>query len=135
MKRSVRFSLRARRLCGALLAAGLLTTAQAGTAVAAAKPVPFSFKYRLESQTWQQGAGKTTLRIMNCNKSEKFHAELFRSRVGRDASAGGATLKCAKGQEFTYKAPVEGTYYFVFTKLDDGKVLKGDAIFLFPDPS
>jgi hypothetical protein len=99
------------------------------------KPVSFSFKYRLETQTWQQGAGKTTLRIQECNKPEKFHAELVRSRVGRDAPVQGATLRCAKGQEFTYKAPVDVTYYVVFTKLDDGRSLAGKAVFLFSNPS
>ncbi|YCK35285.1 hypothetical protein ACNF49_14725 [Actinomadura sp. ATCC 39365] len=44
----------------------------------------------------------------------------------------GRTLTCAKGQRTTFNVPMDGTYYFVFTKLDDDRYYTGSATITYP---
>lgn len=118
----------------AAMTAGL---ALAGTAVpsdahAATRNVAFSFKYRLTTKSWQQRAGTTSLTIRHCPANGPFHVELKRSRWGTDSRVDGRTIRCAPGVRATFTAPVRGTYYFVFTKVDDGRYYSGTATIAYP---
>ncbi|SEN23387.1 hypothetical protein [Nonomuraea pusilla] len=124
---------RAARLGAAAVCAASVVLLQTPPAEAAVRPVSFSFSYRLESRTWTQKAGWTTLAITKCNVwTGKFHAMLVRSTWKGDTRMTGETLTCAKGQRAEFHAPVDGTYYFVFTKLDDGRSYIGNAAIVYP---
>jgi hypothetical protein len=114
---------------GLALAGG---TAVPSEAHAATRTVTFSFKYRLTTQSWQQKAGTTTLTIKSCRGNETFHVQLKRSRWGTDSVVDGGTIRCRPGAKASFTAPVSGTYYFVFMKLDNGNLLSGTARIDYP---
>ncbi|MFC9246243.1 hypothetical protein ACFT7S_20285 [Streptomyces sp. NPDC057136] len=119
---------RVARFGAAALCAASLTFAQAAPAAAASHTAPFSFKYRLETNTWDQNRGRTTFAIRDCDEpNETMTVNLVRSRVGSDTRLGTVTMKCAKGGRANFDAPDAGTYYFILSKLDDDKFFIGSA--------
>ncbi|SDR14867.1 hypothetical protein [Thermostaphylospora chromogena] len=127
-------SFAARAVSAAALTVGLVLAGAAApdTAHAGTRKVSFLFKYRLEGKTWKQKAGKTVFTITGCNIPGIFHVELVRSRWGRDTRMSGKTMKCERGQRAVLHAPVDGTYYLLFTKLDDDRFYKGTATIAYP---
>lgn len=125
----------ARAVTAAAMTAGLALGGAAlpSAAHADSRDVAFSFKYRLTTRSWDQRAGTVTFTLRDCNPGGTFHIELKRDRrFARDTRVGGATIRCARGQRVSITAPVSGTYYFVFTKVDDGRHLTGTGTIAYP---
>ncbi|MFJ3363536.1 hypothetical protein [Streptomyces anthocyanicus] len=123
---------RAVRAAAAALCATALTLGQAHPAAAAEKKVSFAFKYRMDTQTWTQKRGKVSVLFTWCDNQRSFHALLVRQKIGKDTGMEGHTLNCIKGKRAYYDAPMDGTYYFTFTKADDGKYVEGNATIGYP---
>lgn len=134
-------SRRIARLGAAGLCAASIILATATPAAAGTIKTSFAFQYRLEGKTmWTQKPGKTVYTITSCSANTigmpqstgEMHVTLVRSQWGPDTHMSGLTLRCREGQQVTFDAPVEGTYYLILTKLDDGKLYKGTATISYP---
>ncbi|MFD8595944.1 hypothetical protein ACFV1L_13140 [Kitasatospora sp. NPDC059646] len=109
-----------------------IALAQTTAASAASRTVNFSFKYKLDSRTWDQKYGKATFAITDCNgPNQQFHVELIRDRWNGDTRLEGHNLKCAKGVRADFYAPEDGEYFLRFTKLDDDTWFTGTAVISF----
>lgn len=131
----ITLSTAARAVTAAAMTAGLAlggAAALPSPAQADSRDVTFSFQYRLTTRSWNQRAGTVTLTLRSCSPFGTFHVELKRDRWGTDVRVGGATIKCAPGRRVSFTAPVNGTYYFVFTKVDDNRHITGKATIAYP---
>jgi hypothetical protein len=131
----ITLSTAARAVTAAAMTAGLAlggAAALPSPAQADSRVVNFSFKYRLTTRSWDQRAGTVTLALSSCSGGGTFHVEFKRDRWGTDSRVGGATIRCAPGQRVRFTAPVKGTYYFVFTKVDDNRHITGRATIAYP---
>jgi hypothetical protein len=62
-----------------------------------------------------------------------FHVTLVLLQWGPDNRLSGQSLRCANGQRATFHVALkEGTYYFVFDKLNDDRLYEGIATVSYP---
>ncbi|CAM5616326.1 hypothetical protein [Streptomyces aurantiogriseus] len=123
---------RAVRATAAALCTAALTLSQANPAAAAEKKVSFAFMYRMDTQAWKQKMGKVSILFTWCRNQRSFHATLMRDDWGSDTKLEGHALTCIKGKRAYFDAKTDGTYYFTFTKADDGNFVEGNATISYP---
>lgn len=125
------------RMAAATLCAAALATMQATPANAAGrvdKKISMTFSHTLETSTWTQKYGTTSLTITKCRMDygAPFYATLMRSVVGPDVKMEGHDMTCRNGLRAFYSVPVNGTFYFRFTRAEDSRWVDANATISYP---